>query len=573
MSKTTPTPTPAPKVVCKSNDCGKEYVSKGGMMEHYKKKHNSVGSIQSPLGRFPSTTNPARVLFDEHVQADDNEQAEEPRTQGNSKGQVNSPKVMSNATYQCNDCNNEYLTKNELDIHRNDNHESAHGEADPPALEEVDDHELRQVGEETEQEIAQELERAAMKALVADKCHECKLGKEVNSHQEKTIREKESKIQSMARRIKKTDEKKNELHKEKNKMGVDNKHLKSELKKCQEMLAQSRKKVSTLTAQLNTSASISEVVETLNSDDEDLKIKCDTCGWEARNSAIMEAHMNIKHNKEAASVEHICNACNKKFTGNDELEVHMTVEHEDEADCSKCNAFFKKEADVYKHAGECDEIIPLNTCDKCEREVISKAALKKHMLTCKGKKQVPNCKNGSSCRWHKANRCLFVHQDRPNQQQANQHVDNEWHVVQPRQRQAHIKCHNCKKQFRNQSDKQNHFCDNHQRQAPNNCNNCKKQFRNWGEKQNHLCDNHHISRQQHQRPLVECRWGAGCHRLKTGMCPLKHNQQTNRFPQQSQPSRPQLWCQFQDRCLKGQRCAFKHFQQGFLPRNPGMNQN
>ena len=24
----------------------------------------------------------------------------------------------------------------------------------------------------------------------------------------------------------------------------------------------------------------------------------------------------------------------------------MTSEHEDEADCSKCNAFFKKEADV-----------------------------------------------------------------------------------------------------------------------------------------------------------------------------------------------------------------------------------
>ena len=42
--------------------------------------------------------------------------------------------------------------------------------------------------------------------------------------------------------------------------------------------------------------------------------------------------------------------------------------------------------------------------------------LKKHKSTCKGKKQVPHCKNGSSCRWYKANRCLFVHQERPNQQ-------------------------------------------------------------------------------------------------------------------------------------------------------------
>ena len=30
----------------------------------------------------------------------------------------------------------------------------------------------------------------------------------------------------------------------------------------------------------------------------------------------------------------------------------MTSEHEDEADCLKCNASFKKEANVYKHAGE-----------------------------------------------------------------------------------------------------------------------------------------------------------------------------------------------------------------------------
>ena len=145
-------------------------------------------------------------------------------------------------------------------------------------------------------------------------------------------------------------------------MGVDNKRLKDELKKCQEMLGESRKKVSTLTAQLNTTASRSEVGETQNSDDEDHKIKCNTCGWEARNPAIMEAHVNFNHSKEAATVEHICNACSTKITSNDELEVHMTVEHEDEADCSKCNAFFKKEANVYKHAGECDEVIPLNTC-------------------------------------------------------------------------------------------------------------------------------------------------------------------------------------------------------------------
>ena len=56
------------------------------MIDHYKKKHNSVGEIQSPLGRFPTTTNPARVLFEDNVEADEDVQiadvvqAEEPRT-------------------------------------------------------------------------------------------------------------------------------------------------------------------------------------------------------------------------------------------------------------------------------------------------------------------------------------------------------------------------------------------------------------------------------------------------------------------------------------------------------------
>ena len=75
--------TPALKVVCKSKDCEKEYATKGGMNDHYKKKHKTEGEIQSPLGRFPSITSSARVLFNDDVQA------EQPSTQGNSKGQIN----------------------------------------------------------------------------------------------------------------------------------------------------------------------------------------------------------------------------------------------------------------------------------------------------------------------------------------------------------------------------------------------------------------------------------------------------------------------------------------------------
>ena len=194
--------TPALKVVCESQDCDKEYATKGGMKDHYKKKHKTVGDIQSPLGRFPSTTSSARVLFE------DSALAEQQSTQGYSKGEVNSPKVVTGATYQCNKCSNEYPTKEELIEHMSDDHDKAQLQAEPNNSQEEGDLELRQVGEESEQQIAHALENMAMEVLATSKCHECKLGKEVNTHQEKTIRLKESKIASMERRQKKTDEKK-----------------------------------------------------------------------------------------------------------------------------------------------------------------------------------------------------------------------------------------------------------------------------------------------------------------------------------------------------------------------------
>ena len=61
------------------------------MKAHFKKCHKTDESFQSPLGRFPS----ARVLFNEE---------EEPAVQGNSAGQVNSPKVVSEASFVCDVC-------------------------------------------------------------------------------------------------------------------------------------------------------------------------------------------------------------------------------------------------------------------------------------------------------------------------------------------------------------------------------------------------------------------------------------------------------------------------------------
>ena len=77
---------------------------------------------------------------------------------------------------------------------------------------------LNELSEDAEDDIiAIELERLARQYGYNGPCNECKMGKEVNEHQSKVIKELESKVALMQRRQVKTDEKKNELGTEKKK--------------------------------------------------------------------------------------------------------------------------------------------------------------------------------------------------------------------------------------------------------------------------------------------------------------------------------------------------------------------
>ena len=201
----------------------------------------------------------------------------------------------------------------------------------------------------------------------------------------------------------------------------------------------------------------------------------------------------------------------------------MVNEHSEEADCSICNAFFKKEEDVLRHSNICSGVIPPNTCDKCKRDVISRAALKKHMPGCQGKKQREDCKNGELCRYHKANRCLFFHPSKRNHQPASRqnnrpnmqssmspNQDQEWHTIQRRNRKALWTCNFCDENIYNQEASRRHG----------------------------------------------------------STCKVRHSQSQNVLPQRRQS----LWCQFQDRCNKGLSCTFKHLE-GFPKRNQPQNQH
>ena len=177
-------------------------------------------------------------------------------------------------------------------------------------------------------------------------------------------------------------------------------------------------------------------------EDSNLQIKCEKCSFIARNEAIMEKHQEMYHTNVK------CKACSQVFRSNDDMEIHLVQKHSDEADCKKCNSFFKTERDVMNHANNCYEVLPLNICNKCEREVISKGALKNHEPSCSGKKKKQEivCRNGkaNNCQWAKQGRCRFWHSDlyllqRQPEVQRPSAPNNQWQQVPLVQQQSQNK--------------------------------------------------------------------------------------------------------------------------------------
>ena len=99
-------------------------------------------------------------------------------------------------------------------------------------------------------------------------------------------------------------------------------------------MAESQKKVSSLTIELATKNSIED----------------------GDSNQIMYAKVQLK-----------CKICNNLFDKVETLKLHLVQEHNDEIDCFKCVSVFRKEAEVFSHSNNSFGIIPLNICDKCEK--------------------------------------------------------------------------------------------------------------------------------------------------------------------------------------------------------------
>ena len=207
------TETPAARMACEKINCDKSYVHKGRLMNHMRKHHQPDELIASPLGNFP----PVALFAD----------SPGPAIQGNSSGQVNSPAVFSKAKFVCQICENDFDQKEDLNVHI----DKQHGQENSELVEVQEDTEDAMIAKELEDMIEK------VKFLYQKDCHDCDMRKEIEAHKELELNKKDSTIEMLERKLTAMEKKKNELQKEVKKTKANESSLKTELKGCQEMLA------------------------------------------------------------------------------------------------------------------------------------------------------------------------------------------------------------------------------------------------------------------------------------------------------------------------------------------------
>ena len=193
----------------------------------------------------------------------------------------------------------------------------------------------------------------------------------------------------------------------------------------------------------------------------------------------------------------------------------------------------------------------------------------------------------------KCNQCNYI---------TNTQNELVYHIETKHQNQ-NIKCDNCPQVFMTSEALVQHIVQNHtnyqgrQRNTLSNevwtCTFCESVFNGKEARDNHVCSMHSfqtVDQQENRRKKSNepCKRGSQCHFLKYGKCWYfhaqnvennmrapgsdistgRHNTRSSSQQRQGQrqqgDNRPQLYCQFQDGCLRKESCKFKHINQGFL---------
>jgi hypothetical protein len=195
-------------------------------------------------------------------------------------------------------------------------------------------------------------------------------------------------------------------------------------------------------------------------------------------------------------------------------------------------------------------------CYKCNRELITKAGLEKHMERCQGtektgsaNKQKEACKNGQHCKYLKENRCSYLHEE---------HNTQPWKKVQSRRQGRKLQHHQEERQGppRRQQVQQELPRRPQFRQQQQEA--CRNGTRCSYHKENRCNFFHPSSRSQFKESTQGRRKEAGrdiTHKQQAGVSDQHIDGMSSRL-------RP---CKFGNKCDKGVNCGFLHLPSDFLP--------
>ena len=523
--------TPTQAVACQRSDCDKVYKTRGTMLAHMRKHHKDSTVIQSPLGSFPPSNSAMVLHFGE---------TENAATQGNSKGAVNSPKIINGSTYMCAICDIHFPRKEEVTSHMEEIHISL---AAPNAQDLDNDEDLSALEQETEVMLAAVREEQEL--------HE----ELVRLSQEIKEPELVEKLQEKLERYKVLTAKKSEIQKETNE---EMKNLKVDQKNRQEIEEYMTKEIEKKGKEIEALKKVVTTDKRKHQHDVDELIKKNGELVKENSSlktSIQEKESIVVHLEEQINTEevvvvepgpnnvfmnktangHTCTACEKSFGSNRALEKHIADKHQ-ESECPFCSQVFQSRQGLRKHVNECVENgTNRSTCEKCNK-TFSNFGLRRHEAQCKGTRN-----NKFIC-----NECELI-------------CKNSWELKK-HTKEEHTESHEVSREV---------------------CKHYKKGFCFNGDQ----CRFSHVGFQQREtisRPSTAdwtpaCRHGDSCSWLTRGKCSFFHKgigvqnpgRQSQKTPHQS-TARNQ--CRFGSRCDRKETCPNSHGRETVFHQNPKRNQ-
>ena len=394
---------------CKKQKVG-GYKTKKGLTDHMQRWHQAAVDVLSPMAAT------ARTLFN-NVDKDP-----QPSTQGNSNGQVNSPKVVSEGRFQCGACGTEEKCNEDMAIHMKVHYKPICNEPDNITIDEsdnviYDDHDNVISSEDDRQlvEIANMIsvdkivdsfvdiafrEMQPNHAVPREKCHECTCKDEVIVNNESLLNKKESllvesniqmnemknAITEKEKDVKIANEKYTKLVKEHQK-ATDQSN--KDLKTVQETVSDLTKINNNLKAYImsleeaNTPASAEENDSDVEEDEEEVA----QVDAEVHREEIVQ---KVSMNKENA--EHRCHACDKLFKAPADLDRHLKDKHVD-SECPMCKKSFASRKQAEDHIKGSSAALDKHNknnhfgdqrtaCTKCGEMLNRNITLKKHINMC-----------------------------------------------------------------------------------------------------------------------------------------------------------------------------------------------